>query len=141
MSTKKIRINSNSISYGPMPNANTEVEQHITINNRGRVWLSRYRFGNGEERYPLIEKEYFHISEEITSRILELAEKMVETEDEVFVTDVGSWELIISDESGQTRKSLGSLILNDSEIVQELCSVIRKALDRSDLMLLDGNHN
>ena len=37
---KKIRIVSNNICYGPMPDSDDEVEQHLTINDEGRVWFS-----------------------------------------------------------------------------------------------------
>lgn len=32
-----------------MPEVAEEVEQHLTILSDGRVWLSRYTFGNGLE--------------------------------------------------------------------------------------------
>lgn len=37
---KKICIVSNNICYRPMPKPDEEVEQHLTINNEGRVWFS-----------------------------------------------------------------------------------------------------
>ena len=42
---QKIRIVSNSICYGPPPEPEEEVEQHLTINAEGRVWFSSYKFG------------------------------------------------------------------------------------------------
>lgn len=44
---KKIRIVSNNISYGPLPEPDEEVEQHILLNAHGSVELSAYVFGEG----------------------------------------------------------------------------------------------
>lgn len=46
---KKVRIVSNHICYGPMPEPDEEVEQHLTINNEGRVWFSGYNFGTAAD--------------------------------------------------------------------------------------------
>ena len=49
---KKIRIVSNNICYGPMPDPDDEVEQHLTINDEGRVWFLGFKayasFGKNE---------------------------------------------------------------------------------------------
>lgn len=37
---KSIKITSNGICYGPMPDDNEEVEQYLTISSNGRVWFS-----------------------------------------------------------------------------------------------------
>ena len=44
---RKLQITSNSQSYGPRPNPEEEVEQHLTLLSNGRIWLSRYRYGSG----------------------------------------------------------------------------------------------
>lgn len=51
---KKIRIVSNNICYGPMPDSDDEVEQHLTINDEGRVWFSGYNFGHSGEGYEYV---------------------------------------------------------------------------------------
>lgn len=43
---KKVRIVSNNICYGPMPEPDEEIEQHLTINDEGRVWFSGYKIEN-----------------------------------------------------------------------------------------------
>ena len=47
---KKLRIVSNNIRYGPMPERDDEEEQHLTINDKGRVWFAGYHFGNAGEQ-------------------------------------------------------------------------------------------
>lgn len=48
---QKIRIVSNCIGYGPRPEPDDEVEQHLTINAEGRVWFSSYKFGDVPGKY------------------------------------------------------------------------------------------
>lgn len=43
-----------------MPEPDEEVEQHLTINNEGRVWFSGYNFGCDGERY----KSYYYMTED-----------------------------------------------------------------------------
>lgn len=135
---KKIQIISNNMCYGPAPRSNTEIEQHLTINEKGQVWFSRYRYGNREERYPLISKECLRIAKEDAEVILKLADEVTKIEDDLFVTDVGYWELTITDDGNRIAKKTGSLIRQDSEIIQKLCDRIRSALNRTGLFLLDG---
>lgn len=42
---RKIRLVSNRLGYGPCPEPDEEVEQHITLNAEGQVWFSSYVFG------------------------------------------------------------------------------------------------
>jgi hypothetical protein len=135
---KKVQIISNNMCYGPAPRSNTEIEQHLTINEKGQIWFSRYRYGNGETRYPLISKECLHIAKEDAEEILRLADEVTKIEDDLFVTDVGYWELTITDADNRIAKKMGSLIRQDSEIIQKLCDRIRSALNCTGLFLLDG---
>ena len=136
---KKVQIISNSICYGPAPRPNSEIEQRLTINDRGQVWFSRYRYGNGEERYPLIGKEYMRIAKEDAEEILNLASEMTMLGDDLFVTDTGEWEMIVTDSDSFTTRKAGPLIRTNSEPQQKFCNIIRKTLNRKGLFLLDGN--
>lgn len=136
---KKVQIISNNMCYGPAPRPNTEIEQHLTINDKGQVWFSRYRYGNGEERYPLINKEHLRITEVDAEEILRLADEVSKIEDDLFATDVGYWELTVTDSDNGVAKKAGSLIRTDLEAIQTFCDKIRKALDRRGLFLLDGS--
>ena len=136
---KKVQIVSNNMCYGPAPRSNTEIEQHLTINEKGQVWFSRYRYGNGEERYPLIGKEYMRISKEDAEEILNLAAEMTTIGDDLFVTDTGEWEMIVTDSENLTTRKAGALIHTNSEQQQIFCAKIRKAINRKGLFLLDGN--
>lgn len=67
---RKIQLISNNICYGPCPESEDEIEQHLTITADGRVWFSRYRFGNPGSYRELIEKLTFSISPEAVEKIM-----------------------------------------------------------------------
>ncbi len=138
MTIKKLQLISNSISYGPMPRPDKEVEQHLTINDRGQVWFSRYRFGDDMERHPLIRKEYSRIPDEDAKEILKLSEAVINAKRVTDETDTGYWELTVTDANGEIRRKDGSLIYSDSKAIQDLCRRIRTSLKDWDLFLLDG---
>ena len=48
---QKIQIISNNICYGPPPEHETEVEQHLTISSSGRIWFNAYNFMGGFDNY------------------------------------------------------------------------------------------
>ena len=48
---KNIKIISNRISYGLLPNPEDEVEQHVSINNSGDVFVDRFAYGKGRGEY------------------------------------------------------------------------------------------
>jgi hypothetical protein len=125
--------------YGPAPRSNTEIEQHLTINEKGQVWFSRYRYGNGEARYPLISKEYLRNAKDDAKEILNLAGEVTKIEDDLFATDVGDWELTFTDTESKTSRKAGSLIDTDLEPIKKFCDKIRRALNRRGLFLLDGD--
>lgn len=97
---KKIRIVSNNICYGPMLDSDDEVEQHLTINDEGRVWFSGYNFGHNGERYE----------KATTDRLLcAIAAYFGNEYDEIFATDIGNWEMELTNTEGTVYKFRGSL--------------------------------
>ena len=138
MTFKKMKLVSNDICYGPMPEPDTEVEQHLTINEKGQVWFSRYRFGDGFGKYQLIKKEILYISQEAAGEIMKIANEVLNDQNDLFVTDVGVWELIATDFSGKETHKSGSLIYGGCEAIDRFCRLIREALKRNDLFLMDG---
>lgn len=65
---QKVRIISNNVCYGPAPEADDEIEQHITLNADGRVWFSAYNFGAGFGEHEKARSKIYKIdAEPITS--------------------------------------------------------------------------
>lgn len=107
---KSIRIDSNNIGFGPMPLPTDEVEQHLTISNTGRVWLSRYAFGDGY-RHVLQQREYSQMKRDDVEALIRCVNQFLKSENnEMFVTDVGSWTMTVKYEDGEKEIIKGSMI-------------------------------
>lgn len=135
-----IQLVSDNICYGPCPKPEDEVEQHLTIMADGRVWLSRYRFGSIGSEHDLIEKLTFSVSAEAANAIMTAVSGYFSAEHNIeFLTDVGSWELTLTNNEGQIYKRTGPLD-NDLQIASGgLSDLIRSKLERDDLFVFDGN--
>ena len=138
-SLRKMRLISNSLCYGPEPEPNDEIEQRLTITSNGRVWLSRYRYGMGTDSHELYEKNSFTISLESAKPILRVVSDYFGKEYEpYYVTDVGYWNLLLTDTNGQIHKIFGSLSYNSELGLGGLSEFIRSELRINDLLIFDG---
>lgn len=136
MDIKSIKIVSNNLCYGPAPDYNDEIEQHLTISSTGRVWCNRYIFGEGN--YVLNRKEQISIGKDAAGRILGLVSDLLITYQSHFVTDVGDWEMEIRYSNGEKRKIDGPLIGNVFVEDIDLSDCIRSEVPIEDLFVFDG---
>ena len=135
---KKFRLISNNICYGPCPDADEEVEQHLTILSDGRVWFSRYKFGLGDRQYELAEKKQLNIGKDTAVDILTFTKKYFDEKGIVMkCTDVGIWELFLTDENDAKYTIDGSVVPDD--YTSEISNYIRERLPLENLFLFDGN--
>ena len=135
---KKFRLISNNICYGPCPDADEEVEQHLTIISDGRVWFSRYKYGLGDGKYELAEKKQLNIGKDIAVDILAFTKKYFDEKGIIMkCTDVGIWELFLTDENDAKYTIDGSVIPDD--YTSEISNYIREMLPLENLFLFDGN--
>lgn len=131
---KKLRIDSNCICYGPCPLPDDETEQHLTINADGGVWLTRLSFEKGP-----IEKTNFKIDADTVKNLFEVFEKRFSQEHDIcFVTDIGSWEMILTNEEGKEFHYDGPLTEGAGDVVRGLSDMVRTATGRDDLFVFDG---
>lgn len=131
---KKVRIDSNCICYGPCPLPDDETEQHLTINADGGVWLTRLSFEKGP-----IEKINFKIDADTAKNLFEMFEKRFSQEHDIcFVTDIGSWEMILTNEEGKEFHYDGPLTEDAGDAVRGLSDMVRTATGRDDLFVFDG---
>lgn len=87
---QKIRIISNNIGYGPVPEPDEEVEQHITINSEGCVWFSAYNFGSGYSEHEKSRSQIYKIDKGAAVKVLDAFASYFSGEYvEVFATDIG----------------------------------------------------
>ena len=135
---KKFRLISNNICYGPCPDADEEVEQHLTILSDGRIWFSRYKYGLGDGKYELEEKKQVNIGKDIAVDILTFTKKYFDEKGIVMkCTDVGIWELFLTDENDAKYTIDGSVVPDD--YTSEISNYIRERLPLENLFLFDGN--
>lgn len=137
---EKIQLRSENVCYGPCPEPEDEVEQRLTITSKGRVWLSRYKFGDGSWQYKLVEKRSFNIPKDAARMILTaIGEYFSQNPLIDFATDVGSWELTLTDTFGKECKAEGPLVMDLQTDHGGLSNLIRDALGLHDLFAFDGN--
>lgn len=139
---KKIRIVSNRLGYGPCPEPDEEVEQHITINSEGRVWFSAYVFRQHRNgHYEKSRTQNLKVGKETADKIMATFTAYFSNEyDEVFATDIGDWNMELTNTEGKTYKFRGSLC-SDFEVQGiDLSDLLRDSLGMPDLYVFDGNN-
>lgn len=138
---QKVRIVSNNICYGPPPEPDDEVEQHITINADGRVWFSAYNFGSGFGEHEKARSKIFKIEKATAAKVLSaIASYFGNGYMEWFATDIGDWNMEITNTEGAVYKFQGSLCCDIEVDGADLSDMIRDVLGMDDLDVFDGNH-
>lgn len=138
---KKLRLVSNNISYGPPPEPDDEVEQHITINAKGQIWFSAYNFGTEPNKHPKSRTHYFRISREEAAHVLATVTSYFKNNNEdLFATDVGCWTLELTNTEGKQFQFNGSLCVRISAGGDDLSDVLRSTTGLNDLLAFDGNN-
>ncbi len=138
---KKIRIVSNNICYGPRPQPDDEVEQCLTINSEGRIWFSRYIYGDGQEKHPKSRTQNFSINDEATKSIFNAMSAYFGNEyTEIFATDSGNWTMELTNTDDVTYTFKGSLCSAFEYNGEDLSDIIREGLGMDELYVFDGNN-
>ena len=131
------KLISNNICYGPSPESEDIIEQHLSIREDGRVWLSFYQFGLDDKVQKKTSKQ-LRLSKEQAKYILTQVQSYFEIYDtELFATDVGEWNIELVNDYGEKFKQRGSLITDDGKLV-DISDIIRASLDMPDLFCFDG---
>lgn len=139
---RKMHIVSNNVSYGPIPGPDDEVEQRLTINDKGRVWFSGYKYGHTGEKYEKARSENFTIDKAAADRLLgAVASYFSSEDDEIYATDTGCWELELTNTEGTVYKFNGSLCAEFDHKDINLSNLVRETTGMDDLYVFDGNEN
>lgn len=138
---QKLQIISNNICYGPCPKPDDEIEQHLSIAADGRIFFSVYAYGNGT-KYIKTRTKNFKIGSEKTAYLLKIVGDYFSDEYDVsFATDVGDWEMTLSNADNTPYHFRGSLCSGCSDELENISNVIRSTLDMPELLLFDGCAN
>lgn len=139
---KKVKIHSNNICFGYCPKKGDEVEQHLTITEDGRVWLTRYAINEDLNfaDYKKTEQKQFRIDSEKAKLLLYKFTKYFRDEYEInFATDVGSFEMWIDDDEGKRAYFVGPLISEFEVDGYDLSQLVRDTLGDQSLFVFDDN--
>lgn len=139
MDIQKIRIISNNICYGPEPSPTDEVEQHLTISSTGRVWFTGYNYAGGFGKYEIGRKQQLSIEKITINEILNLFSQYCESEQLLcYATDIGIWEVEITDTENKKYIFKGSLCGGVSVGDTDLTEYIRKHIPINNLFVFSG---
>ena len=136
---RKINLVSYGMGYGPLPMPEDEVEQHLTVYEDGRVWFSAYQFGNG---HPYIRgrRKQFKLQKGQADRIFAAYNQFFSTNyNEIFATDIGYWELTLTNMEGSKFRFNGSLIADFEVNGEDLSEIMREELRIENLWIFDGD--
>lgn len=127
---RKIRLVSNRLGYEPCPEPDEEVEQHITLNAEGQVWFSSYVFGQRRDgRYEKAHSQNLRIDKAVADRIISaFTEYFSNGYDEVFTTDIGNWNMELTNTAGKVYKFSGSLCSSFEVDGIDLSDLLRDSL-------------
>ena len=142
MKVKKIKIISNNICYGPKSSPEDEVEQHLIISSDGRVWFTGYNYAGGFGNYKVGRNSQFSIGKLIADKILSLfSQYCIEEPLSCFATDIGEWEMIITDIEQKTYVFKGSLCGGVSAGDVDLTDYIREHISIDDMFVFILSYN
>ena len=137
---KKIRIVSNNICYGSVPDPDDEVEQRLTINDEGRIWFSGYNFGSSGKRYEKAKSKNFKINKAAAGKLLDMiAACFGKGYTEISAADIGDWVMELTNTEGTTYKFRGSLCSDFDYEGMNLSDLVRNTVGMEDLFVFDGN--
>ena len=131
------RLLSNALSYGPEPQPEEEIEQHLQLQADGTARITAYCFGNGEE-YPLLRDEELLIGAEAAGELLGLLTACFEKpQEDSFVPDVPEWSLILKNDEGREYRFSGPMVPGSAEL-ERLSRCLRARLKQPNLFAFDG---
>lgn len=136
----RMKLESNCIGYGPMPEPGDIVGQDITIIDGGCVWFYDYQFGRYPGRLEKNSQRLFTIDRNAAKELLDTVAKYFSNNyEEVFVTDVGQWTLRIINSEDQVFRFDGSLCGKLELDGVDLSQLLRKTVGIESLFAFDGN--
>lgn len=138
---KDMKLISNHICFGPCPEPDDEVEQHLSLFADGRVFFSGYVYGEYTDiRYKRNRSKQFKISQLEVSYVLNHVAMYFSKDFPLdFATDVGDWKLELTNTEGEKFEYQGSLYRDLLIDEVGLSYLLRKYLGMTDLFAFDGD--
>lgn len=138
---KAIQIISNALCYGPCPEPDDEIEQHIRILSDGNTEISFYRFGQGIGHYEKCKTETSKLDEKHLNRLFSAFTTFFSNEYfEIFPKDIGNWHMELINSDGIGYRFSGALCANFEVNGINLSDLTRESLGMPGLYVFDGNN-
>ena len=137
---RRFKIVTNGMCYGPCPEPEDEIEQHLTVARDGRVWFTGYNYGTwGTGKHEKGRTKQFRLSEEAVKPIFDAFQAYFSTGFiPWFATDIGSWEMMITTDAGDKTKFYSSYGSDMEYNGKQLTEIVREILQIEDLWVFGG---
>jgi len=140
-SARKFLIISNNSCFGPCPSPADEIKQHLSVTADGSVFFSTYAYGDGT-KHVRVRTKSFKIEAEKAAYILKIVGDHFSDEyDLAFATDVGDWEMTLTNTENVPYHFRGSLCSDCDEELDGISNMIRFTLNMPELFVFDGRAN
>ena len=137
----RIKLEANCLGYGPCPEPEDIVEQHLTVNAAGRVWFHEYQFGHVPGRYEMRSKQIGSIDSCAAKELINtVAEYFRHDYENIFATDIGQWTLQIVNSEKEIFTVSGSLCAELRVDGVDLSDLLRKTVGIETLFAFDGGY-
>ena len=131
---KKIHIESDNLCYGPAPMPDDETLQILTIDSDGTVLLERHSYSE-----KLIERKDLKADTLRIKALLDTIALRFSKDPELhFITDIGTWDLTLTNEEGREFNYGGSMNEDAGSAIMGLSDHIRDIVGINDMFVFDG---
>jgi hypothetical protein len=136
-----MRLVSNNLCFGPAPEPEDEIEQHLTLFSDGRVFFTGYKFGEfGIGKHQRKRTKNFKIDSTRAAYLLgNVGLYFSEYQELVFATDIGTWTVELTNTDDEVFEYSGSLYMDLVVEYNGLSDLLRKYLEMPDLIGFDNN--
>lgn len=136
---KKLYLISNNMCYGPMPDSNDEIEQHLTVLSDGHICLEYYQYVQDSFLKRINVKQNVKERKKIEQLFVVIASCFEYGYDEPLVKDVGSWSLELTNTEGKVYTYEGPMCEKLMYAELDLSNLIRNTIGIADAFAFDGN--
>ncbi len=136
---ERVDLTTNTLHDNSDPSADDEVAQNILILSDGRIWLTKFKYGETGFPYQISSKEReLKVSKKAMRKLLSAFKKFCNSgEYDKEDTGNGYWQIFIRGKERSEFKLKGAI---GGSAAAELSDMLRSTMNRSDIMALDGEN-
>ena len=135
----RISLTSSNQGFGPVPAPGTECEQRLFIKNDGKVTYNVYAYNQKQEKARARGQRFKLTPDKSHALMSAFTDYFSEGYQQQMVTDIGTWELILTNTDGQDFYFDGSVCCHLIGEQGDLSKILLNSLDRSELYAFDND--